>query len=108
MCYEVKNNRVFIDGKAMNEYVCDVCGERVSDLRCEDVFGEEKHICSECNEDLENLSDRTEELYLVYYNDYGSVKRFAEDYQLTVAVAMVIINEGRKINHSMISPTEEI
>ena len=105
---EVKNNRVYLEGKATNEYVCDVCGDRVSSLRCEDVFGEEKHICSECCEDLENLSDRAEELYLVYYNDYGTVKRFAEDYRLSVAVALAIINEGKKINHTMISPTEEI
>jgi hypothetical protein len=99
---DVRNNRVYLDGKATDEYVCDICGDRVSSLRCEDVYGEEMQICSECEHDLDN--NDAEEMYLDYYNNYCTVAKMAEDYNINEKLLRVIIDEGRKRNHTMVSP----
>jgi len=93
---KVINNRVYLDGKATNEYVCDCCGDRVSSLCCEDVYGEEKQICSECAEGFDYAMEKgTKDLYLIYLNDYLTVSKFAEDYNLSESVARLIIEQGR-------------
>jgi hypothetical protein len=99
---EVKNNRVYLDGKPTNEYVCDICGDRVSSLRSEDVYGEEKQICSECETDIDHCD--AEEMYLAFYNNYLTVAKMAEDYNMNENLLRVIINEGRTRNHTMVSP----
>lgn len=55
---KIINNRIYIDGKETNDYVCDECGNMVSDLR---EWGS-KQVCSECEEvldiELEELQER--------------------------------------------------
>ena len=46
---DVRNNRVYINGNATNDYVCDECGHIVSNLR---EWGS-KQVCSECEEMLD-------------------------------------------------------
>jgi len=41
-----------------------------------------------------------EEMYLSWFNDFLTIERFAEFYNITVSKANQIINIGRKINHS--------
>jgi hypothetical protein len=41
-----------------------------------------------------------EKLYLDYFNNFLTVERFAEYYELDVITAQNVINEGRKINHA--------
>lgn len=41
-----------------------------------------------------------EKMYLHYFNEFLTVERFAEYYQLETSTAMAIIDRGRQINHS--------
>ena len=87
---EIRNNRVYLDGKATNEYVCPVCGTRVSDIREWDILGEVEMACSECRDDADRIQELAaiqgdmneicEWLYVRYYNDFGTVLRFSEYY----------------------------
>jgi hypothetical protein len=103
---EIKNNRIYLDGKSTNEYVCDICEDHVSSVRCEDVYGEEKHICSECITDLDNCD--AEDMFYDYVNNYITIATMAEDYNMNANLLSVIIDEGRKRAHTMVSPTAEI
>ena len=44
--------------------------------------------------------ERTEYLYLDWFNNFLSTSRFSEDYNLSIAEAENIIDRGREINHS--------
>mgnify|MGYP003655692701 FL=1 len=44
--------------------------------------------------------ERTEYLYLEWFNKYLSTSRFSEDYNLSIAEAENIIDRGREINNS--------
>jgi hypothetical protein len=55
---EVINNRIYIDGKATDQYVCDECGFLVSDLR---EYGT-RQVCSDCEDALEYEKEKLEEL----------------------------------------------
>ena len=39
------------------------------------------------------------EMYLDYYNNFISVERFAEYYNISEAFALEVIEQGRQINH---------
>ena len=41
-----------------------------------------------------------EELYIDYFNNFLTVERFAEYYEMELSEAQAVINEGRKINHA--------
>ena len=41
-----------------------------------------------------------EEMYLSYFNDFLTIDKFAEYYNLTTINAASIIKKGRKINHN--------
>tara|TARA_R110001583_G_scaffold165876_2_gene318635 strand:- start:376 stop:534 length:159 start_codon:yes stop_codon:yes gene_type:complete len=44
--------------------------------------------------------ERTEYLYLDWFNNFLSTERFREYYNLSIAEAENIIDRGREINHS--------
>ena len=44
--------------------------------------------------------ERTEYLYLEWFNKYLSTARFSEDYNLSMAEAENILDRGREINNS--------
>lgn len=41
-----------------------------------------------------------ESMYLDYFNNYLTVDKFADCYNITISKANQIINKGRQINHS--------
>lgn len=43
---------------------------------------------------------KCEKMYLHYFNEFLTLERFAEYYQLETSTAMAIIDRGRQINHS--------
>ena len=49
MQQSIINNRIFINGKPTDQYVCDHCNSIVSDLR----EYEDMQVCSECIDELE-------------------------------------------------------
>ena len=94
------------------EYVCPVCGERVSDMREWDILGEVEMACSECRDSSDHIQELAEKyaiqgdmdeicewLYLSYFNDFGTVRCFAEYYGFNVAVATLIIKKGKVYNN---------
>ena len=46
------------------------------------------------------LNDYYEEMYLSWFNDFLTIDRFAEFYNITTIKALSIIKKGRKINHN--------
>lgn len=42
------------------EYVCPVCGTRVSDMREWDILGEVEMSCSECRDDADRIQELAE------------------------------------------------
>jgi hypothetical protein len=48
------------------------------------------------------MRQKIESLYLSYFNDFLTVKKFSEYYGISVEKATRIINIGRKINHARI------
>ena len=45
------------------------------------------------------LNKYLNEMYLDYYNNFISVERFAEYYNISEAFALEVIEQGRQINH---------
>lgn len=65
---EVKNNRVYLDGVATAEYICDDCYDSVSDLREHD----DSQLCSECYDKavvMEEVAEHLETVAKYYTTD---------------------------------------
>ncbi len=93
-------------------YVCQCCGDRVGNVREWDIVGELIFACNECIDDsmriqdiAENnaiqgdLNEICEHLYIDYFNNFGTVLRFAEHYRLSVSVASRVIKVGKAYNN---------
>ena len=50
-----------------------------------------------------NISDYIEALYLDYFNNYMTVEKFADDYDMHVELAHKVIQKGRQINHERVN-----
>ena len=53
------------------------------------------------NKGIKHLSNKEiETMYLDYFNNYLTIDKFAEHYQISWFSAKSLINKGRLINHS--------
>ncbi len=50
-----------------------------------------------------NISNYIEALYLDYFNNYLTVEKFANDYNIHVELANKVIQKGRQINHERVN-----
>ena len=49
-----------------------------------------------------NISNYVEALYLDYFNNYLTVEKFANDYEINVKLANKLIEKGRNINNERV------
>ncbi len=49
---------------------------------------------------MEKTDSEIEAMYIDYFNNFLTISRFAEYYGITPEAAALIIDAGRKINHS--------
>jgi len=55
-----------------------------------------------------NIDDYVEALYLDYFNNYLTVKKFASDYDFNIELANKIINNGRELNDYRVKNLKEL
>lgn len=72
----------------------------MSDLRCEDVYGDELQLCSDCRNDLERCEGQEEKMYLDYVNNYLTLTHFSIDYGIEKKLCEIILAEGKRINNN--------
>ena len=56
-----------------------------------------RYVSKERFRGSEVIIELTKKMYLDYVNDFLTVERFAEYYQISEEYALAIINEGRKL-----------